>query len=148
MGKKKEKKDGGGKKEKEGAADATEGAGDDKKDAEKIVDGVEAKMREQMAELSRRQDLEKKRLEKVAQKDVRRKAIELKRIADYKEKVRLQNASKEHAGNERRLIVSTKEEERARAAERQKEEDDRLKNVREKRVLALDQKQLEYLMTH
>merc|ERR1712083_262665 len=100
-----------------------------------------------MAEANRRQALEKKREEKQAEKEHNRKAAELKRIADYKAKCKLEEEKKVNAANERRLILKSKEEERAKAMERQQEEDDRLKNVRDKRVLAHEQKQLEWLMS-
>jgi len=125
-----------------------DGDGDGKKDAEKVVDGVEAKMRQQMAEQKRRWDLEKKRLDKMAEKEQKRKATELRRIADYKNKVKAEETRKQNTAAERSLILQSKAEERAKAAERQKEEDDRLKNVREKRVLAWEEKQLEWIMTH
>jgi hypothetical protein len=125
-----------------------DGEGDSKKDAEKVVDGVEAKMRQQMAEAKRRFDLEQKRVDKMAEKEQKRKATELRRIADYKNKVQADQTKKTNTANERRLILQTKEDERARAGERQKEEDDRLKNVRDKRVLAHEEKQLEWLMAH
>lgn len=151
-------KTGGKKKDKEGdkAKDAKkaskddddDGGGDAKKDTERIVDGVEAKMREQMAEQRRRQDLEKKRDEKVQERVDKIKSDELKRIKDYKEKMRLQEEKKQNEANERRLILKTKEEERQRAAERQKEEDKRLTDVRNRHVLSQEQKQLEYLMVH
>lgn len=143
-GKKGDKK--GGKKKDDG--DHDEHDGDGKKDTEKIVDGVEAKMRQQMAEANRRQVLEQKREEKMQEKEERRKALELRRIAEYKAKYKMEEAKMVAASNERRLILSTKEEESAKATERQKEEDDRLRNVRERRVAAHEQKQLEWLMSH
>lgn len=135
--KKKEKDDGEGKEE-----------ADDKKDAERIVDGVEAKMREQMAEAKRRSELEQKRSTKIQQKDDKIKTTELKHIADYKAKVRTAEDNKKNAANERRLILKTKQEERARAEERQREEDERLKNVRSRHVSAHEEKQLEWLQAH
>jgi len=141
-------KDKEGKKGKDDDADSKEAPADSKEEAERIVDGVEAKMREQMAEAKRRSELEKKRYEKIEQKAAKIKKDELRRIADYKEKCRLAEGAKQNASNERRLILKTKEEERCRAQERQKEEDDRLVNVRTKHVLAHEQKQLEWLMSH
>jgi len=138
-------------KEKDGKKAHKEDDGEDehsKKDTERIVDGVEAKMREQMAEQKRRQDLEIKRNDKVQEKVDKCKSDELARIKDYKEKIRLQGEKAEEARNERRLILKTKEEERARAGERQQEEDKRLTDVRNRHVLSQEQKQLEYLMVH
>jgi len=127
-----------------------DGGDDDhgKKDTERIVDGVESKMREQMAEQKRRQELEKKRDEKIQERIEKIKSDELKRIKDYKEKVRLQEEKKQNEANERRLILKTKEEDRLKAIERQKEEDKRLTDVRTRHVFAMEQKQLEYLMAH
>lgn len=132
---------------KEDPADATED-GDGKKDAEKIVDGVEAKMREQMAEIKRRQDLNAKREEKTKEKENRVKQAELRRIEDFKKKVLAQQDAKQNSANERRLVLQTKEEERIRALERQKEEESRRTTVRDRHVLEYEQKQLEFLMAH
>merc|ERR1712023_527945 len=102
-GKKGKAKAAGGKKKdtKKGKDDAGEGKDtegeketDSKKDTEKIVDGVEAKMREQMAEMKRRSDLNAKREAKVAEKETRTKAVELSRINDYKKKVQLQEEAR------------------------------------------------------
>jgi len=137
-----------GGKKKDDAGDDGDGEGDGKKDTEKIVDGVEAKMRQQMAEANRRHALEQKRATKMKEKDDKRKATELKRIADYKSKCKIADERKVNAANERRIILKSKAEESARAAERKKEESDRLLNVREKRVVAWEQKQLEWLMSN
>jgi len=137
----------GGKKKKDEEKEG-EGEGDGKKDAERIVDGVEAKMREQMAEMKRRTALEEKRTEKIAQKAEKVKKAELKRIDDYKKKVKAAEDAKQHQADERRLILKSKQEEKLKAVERQNEAANRLKNVRERSVLALEQKQLEYLCAH
>jgi len=149
----KDGKDKHGKKEKDGkeehaeAKDAKkpEGEGDAKKETERIVDGVEAKMREQMAEARRRQEVDQKREEKILERAEKIKKAELKRIADYKNKVRSLQESKQNAANERQLILKTKEEERLAAEERQGEEDKRLRNVRSKHEREWELKQLEYL---
>jgi len=125
-----------------------EGGKGNQKDADRIVDGVEAKMREQMAEAKRRSDLESKRSKKIGDKEAKCKAAELKRIQEYKARMRASEDKKANAQNERRLILSSKQEEAARAGERQNEEDIRLTNVRERHVLDLEQRQLEYLQTH
>jgi len=147
-GKKGKAKAAGGKKKDKDAGKDAEGEGDAKKDTERIVDGVEAKMREQMAEIKRRSELEMKRNEKIKEKEQRLKVAELKRVADYKKKVQLQEEAKQNAANERRLILQTKQEESLRAQERQKEEEDRRRNVRERHVLAYEQKQIEWLIAH
>jgi len=141
---KKPKKD----KKSDAEADADDAAGDSKKDAERIVDGVEAKMREQMAEAKRRTDLDAKRIMRIQQKVEKIKSNELKHIADYKAKCRSKEDSKTNEANERRLILQTKKEERERAEERQKEEGTRLKAVRARHVLAHEEKQLDWLQAH
>lgn len=118
---------------------------DDKQDAERIVDGVEAKMRAEMAEAKRRSDLEQKRAEKIKEKEARIKQVELKRIEDYKAKYRGKSDKIRHEANERRIMLATKEEEKQRAQERQKEESERLNNVREKHVVKWEEKQIAFL---
>jgi len=121
---------------------------DSVKETERIVDGIEAKMREQMAEVKRRQEVDEKRASKIVERSENVKKAELKRIADYKQKVQAQEAKKQNAANERALILKTKQEERLKAEERQREEDGRLRNVRERHVVAWEQKQLEWLQAH
>jgi len=152
-GKKGDKHKGGKEKDgKEEGAETKEAAKDEAKDAkketERVVDGVEAKMREQMAEVKRRQEVDQKRIMKIEERAEKIKQHELKRIADYKLKVATQQANKQNAANERMLILSTKQDEKLKAEERQRGEDERLKNVRAKHVLAWEQKQLEWLQTH
>jgi len=105
-------------------------------------------MREQMAEAKRRTDLDAKRIMRIQQKAEKIQSNELKHIADYKAKCRAKEDSKTNAGNERRLILQTKKEEKARAEERQKEEGTRLKAVRARHVLAHEEKQLDWLQAH
>jgi len=153
-GKKHGKAKGHAKKEKHGKKDEKP-EGEDAKDAkdpvketERIVDGIEAKMREQMAEVKRRQEVDQKREDKIVEKAEKTKKDELKRISDYKQKVQALEAKKRGAANERALILKTKQEERLKAQERQKEEDDRLRNVRTRHVVAWEQKQMEWLQAH
>jgi len=94
------KKGGHGKKEKHGKKD-DKADGEDAKDpkdsvkeTERIVDGIEAKMREQMAEVKRRQEVDEKRASKIVERAENVKKAELKRIADYKQKVQAQEAKK------------------------------------------------------
>jgi len=122
--------------------------GKDKQETERIVDGVEAKMREQMAEARRRQDVDEKRASKIIERGEKIKQAELKRIAEYKKKVQVRDESKQNAANERQLILKTKEDERLKATERQTEEDERLKNVRTKHCREWELKQLEWLQSH
>jgi len=152
-GKKGDKHKGGKDKDgKEEGAETKDAAKDEAKDAkketERVVDGVEAKMREQMAEVKRRQEVDQKRIMKIEERAEKIKQHELKRIADYKLKVATQQANKQNAANERMLILSAKQDEKLKAEERQRGEDERLKNVRSKHVLAWEQKQLEWLQTH
>jgi len=119
-----------------------------KQEADRIVDGVEAKMRAELDEMNRRKAVDQKREVKIREKEDKRKQVELQRIMDYKRKVADAEGKRIHDANERHLIQKEKEEEKRQTEERQKEEDKRLENHRARGVLAMEQKQIEYLCSH
>jgi len=128
----------------------TEGEGEEgaKKDSERIVDGVESKMREQMAEQKRRAEVDQKRVANQVAKEAKIKQAELKRIAEYRTRIEKEQLAKKRAADERQLVLKTKEDERQLAEERRKSEENRLNAVRARHVLAMEEKQLKWLATH
>jgi len=132
----------------EGEAATGDEGGGGKQDAERIVDGVEAKMRAEMEEMKRRTLLEKKRNDKIKEKEAKRKDDEMKRINAYKNKVITDESKRINEAKERQLVQKEKQDEARKAEERQIENAQRLANVRTRGVANYEEKQLQYLRTH
>lgn len=118
---------------------------DPKVDTERVLDAVEAKMRRQMAEASRCEELQEKRDEKIAGKDQQWKDRENTHNADVREQHRQANRERAETAAERRIIMKQRDD-GVKAAEADKiAQRARLQKVREQNIARKEQKQLEAL---
>jgi len=123
-----------------------EGGGEvakDKKGAERLIDVVELKMRQEMEEQKRRRKLEKQREKKIETRRESRLAAELERIAAYKEEVRQRQAMADEQAAARCVIIQQREQEALHAKERKLQEMERLRRVREANIARVHERRIE-----
>jgi len=115
----------------------------DKKGAERLIDAVELKMRQDMEEQKRRRKLEKQREQKIETRRESRLATELERIAAYKEEVRQRQAMVDEQAAARRVIIQQRDLEALCAKERKAQEMERLRRVREANIARVHERRIE-----
>jgi hypothetical protein len=109
---------------------------------DKVLDAVEAKMRAEMEEASRRQKLDKVRAQMIAAKVKAHEDKLLRHMQEVRESYRIKKLSEEKKASERRIVHNQKEAERAAAEERKKQELERLNKVREQNIARKEQQRL------
>eukprot|EP00418_Pyrodinium_bahamense_P066677 CAMPEP_0179087984 /NCGR_PEP_ID=MMETSP0796-20121207/40005_1 /TAXON_ID=73915 /ORGANISM="Pyrodinium bahamense, Strain pbaha01" /LENGTH=539 /DNA_ID=CAMNT_0020785499 /DNA_START=60 /DNA_END=1679 /DNA_ORIENTATION=+ len=122
---------------------------DDKSEAEtekdrtdRVLDAVEAKVRAEMAEEQRLNNLNNQRMDKISSMEQARLASEVKHMKQYREACRQRERKSEEAAAERHLIMKQRDDERKSATERKRQEQERLQRVREHNIARREQERL------
>lgn len=111
---------------------------------ERVLDNVEGKMRAQMAEAKRREDLAAKREEKIQARDRERQEEANARAKKYREEKRQEDAELRKVAAQRRLALQERELDVLKAEERRKLEAEHLEKIRAKNI---ERKEALYLQT-
>jgi len=114
-------------------------------DTEKVLDAVEAKMREQMRKEQHWAEMQQKREDKIGDAQQKRKERENQHNKEIRETFRTGGSEKEQASAERRLILQQKQQEAEQAEERKKLERARLDKVRQQNILIKEQQRFQAL---
>lgn len=109
---------------------------------ERVLKAVEAKVRAEMAEERRRSEKHKERMAKIAQKEQARFAAEVKHMKEYREAHRQSERAEEETAAKRHLVREQRESEKEKAAERKKQEQDRLQRIREHNIARREEERL------
>jgi len=144
-GKRKSNKTGDSKKEEETKSEAELQKDAERQRTEQILASVEKKVREEMEEERKNALKQEKRAEKFAQLEKERFDKEVKHMKVYRETHRQKELKAEETAARRRLVAAERESERAKAAERQQQDNDRLQRIREANIAKREEKRLEAL---
>lgn len=133
-------KDEAGKEKRGGKKD--DGKEGSKSDTDKLLDAVEAKMRAEMEEQQRRAKFERLRDKRIEELEKVRVQKWNAHMAEVREAYRKKMFEEEQKANQRRLVQKDKEAEIQAAAEKKKQELERLQRLREQNILLREKERL------
>ncbi|CAL1162008.1 unnamed protein product [Cladocopium goreaui] len=113
-----------------------------KSDTDKLLDAVEAKMRAEMEEQQRRAKFERLRDKRIKELEEVRVQKWNAHMAEVREAYRKKMFEEEQKANQRRLVQKDKEAEIQAAAEKKKQELERLQRLREQNILLREKERL------
>mmetsp|Transcript_49491 Transcript_49491/g.107766 ORF Transcript_49491/g.107766 Transcript_49491/m.107766 type:complete len:523 (+) Transcript_49491:45-1613(+) len=114
----------------------------EKEGMDKVLDAIEVKMRAEMEEQRRREQRHAQRTKAIEDLEEARQLKEAARMKEVRERHRKEQDEEERLFAERKLLMRTREDEKATAAERKKQEAERLKKVREANIARREQQWL------